>query len=117
VTNETDDAFDIDLGYTGTSQYMIGIQRVEEPRVRPPGSTVPFEPVGDNVIECSSTQGGNLPLSNLNWSNLTMIDNGGAGGVLDAKEECAGVWKKAVFIAGGINDSASASRGMPSSPT
>ncbi|MEO6038728.1 MAG: Ig-like domain-containing protein, partial [Saprospiraceae bacterium] len=108
VTNETDDSYDIDHGYSGTIDYMIAIQRVEAPRERQAGSTFPFEPVGDNVIECSSSQGGEPRKSFLNWSHLTLIDNGGAGGVMDAKEDCAGNYSKVVMVAGGITpDSAS----------
>ncbi|HKP95021.1 MAG TPA: Ig-like domain-containing protein [Fibrobacteria bacterium] len=108
VTNETDDSYDIDHGYSGTIDYMIAIQRVEPPRERGVGSLLPFEPVGDNVIECSSSQGGEPRKSQLHWSHLTLIDNGGAGGVMDAKEDCAGTYEKVVMVAGGITpDSAS----------
>ncbi len=42
VTNQTDDAFDIDHGYGGTINYMIGIQRTEAPRPRQPGISLAF---------------------------------------------------------------------------
>ncbi len=108
VTQQTDDNFDIDHGYSGTIDYMIGIQRTEAPRPRQPGSTLPFEPVGDFVIECSSSQSDLRPLSNLHWSHLTLIDNGGYDGAVDLKEQCAGTYEKMVIVAGGAKlDSAS----------
>ncbi|MEO7427602.1 MAG: hypothetical protein ABI036_20630 [Fibrobacteria bacterium] len=102
VTNETDDGFDLDHGFQGNVDYAIGIQRMEAPRPRDPGSVVPLEPVGDNVIECSSSQGGEPRKSSGHWSHLTLIDNGVSGGVMDAKEDCAGSWEKAVMFASGI---------------
>ncbi len=102
ITNQTDDSYDVDQGYSGTIDYMIGIQRTEAPRLRDPGSTLPFEPVGDFGIECSSTSApGIRPLNALHFSHITLIDNGGYDGAMEDKEECAGTFEKMVVVAGG----------------
>ena len=101
VTQETDDAFDTDHGYSGNSQYMIAIQRVEPPRIRPGGGVLPIETVGDNGVECGSSTSGNSPATHPNWKNVTIIDNGAAFGPFQAKEECGGVYEKMVLVTGG----------------
>lgn len=58
VTNQGDDGFDIDIGYTGTSQYMINIQ--DE------GSNSGIE-AGDKAFDGNNTVA--------TWSNITLIDN------------------------------------------
>jgi hypothetical protein len=108
VTQETDDAFDLDHGYNGTSHHMIAVQRVEPKRPRP-GSTVGSEPVGDNGVECGSSQGDLDPATHPHWSNITLIDNGVAFGPFQAKEDCGGLYEKMVLVTGGAHkDSLSA---------
>ncbi len=107
VTRHTDDGFDIDHGYHGSIDYMIDIQRLEPGRPRP-GSVIGAEPVGDNGIECGSSQGELSPRTHPHWSHITIIDNGKAFGPFQAKEDCGGTFEKMVLVAGGAHpDSAS----------
>jgi hypothetical protein len=108
VTNQVDDGFDIDHGYHGSIEYMINIQRREPARPRP-GSPVGNEVVGDNGIECGSSQGDLSPVTHPHWSHVTVIDNGKAFGPFQAKEGCGGTFEKMVLVAGGAHiDTASA---------
>jgi hypothetical protein len=103
VTNPVDDNFDMDHGFSGNIDYMIGIQQIEPARIRTGGSSIPSETVGDRVIECGSSYLDDFPITMPHFSHVTLIDNGRSGGVFEAKEGCGGTYEKMVMVAGGAN--------------
>lgn len=58
VTNQGDDGFDIDVGYAGTSQYMLNIQDDES---------------NSGIEAGDKAYGGKNTIAN--WSNITLVDN------------------------------------------
>ncbi len=98
ATNQTDDGFDQDNGYSGTGRWLIEIQGKDPAQNRhyyfydANGDTLKYtdgpkagqyhdttytEKVGDNGIEASSNPvAGKVPQSHPKWSNITVIDNG-----------------------------------------
>lgn len=82
ATEQADDGFDIDEGYTGTSQYMIQIQGIDS----------------DYGIECGDKNRGGNRLTDPNWSNITVIGKKDNLGLLYMKDMVAGSWNKMVLV-------------------
>lgn len=128
ATNQTDDAFDIDFGYTGKSQYMINIQgsygRIKrdcaakdsatctlDSAALPTRQWFKFENVGDFAIEAGShttTIGAGAGIkqsaTNPTWSNLTLIDNGVGSAAIDLKENTLGTFDRMLVINSSMTD-------------
>ncbi len=117
ATNQADDGFDLDNGFSGTARWLIQIQGKDPAQVRhyyfytasgdtaknTDGSyhdTTYTEKVGDAGVESSSNPvAGKVPQTQNHWSNLTIIDNGTADGVFQQKENGGGYWDRMLLIA------------------
>jgi hypothetical protein len=118
VTNQVDDGFDSDNGFTGTVSWSANIQGAGANRIREylikdangiiiknaaGGDSIkvsPPEVVGDKCFESSSTKvaaGAATPQTNPTWSHITAIDNGKSGGVLNLNEYAAGTFDHVLF--------------------
>jgi hypothetical protein len=119
-TNQADDGFDMDNGYSGSAKWMIQIQGKSAAQTRhyyfyeANGDTAKYadgpkagqyhdttytENVGDNGIEASSNPvAGKVPQTNPKWSNLTIIDNGVGKGPFQAKENLGGTFDRMLLV-------------------
>lgn len=111
VTNQVDDGFDSDNGFSGTVSWSIDLQGTDANRVREyivktssgADSTVklPDEVVGDKCFESSSTKlasGDATPQTKPTWSNITCIDNGKSGGAVNLNEHAVGIFQKVLLV-------------------
>ncbi len=145
ATNETDDGFDMDNGYSGTGQFMMVIQGKDSAQARhyyfygPTGDTLKYvggpkdgqyhdttytEKVGDNGIEASSNPvAGKVPQSHPKWSNITVVDNGVNKGPLQFKENMGGEYSRMLLVGDSsawmvsVLDLASANNMIAATPT
>lgn len=106
VTNQVDDGFDSDNGFSGKVQWGINVQAVDGTRTR----TIPrtglsdttiIETVGDRCFESSSDKGGSAgttPRTQPTWANITCVDNGKSGGPITLNENAQGLFERSLFI-------------------
>lgn len=111
VTNQVDDGFDSDNGFSGTVKWIMDIQAADGNRVREytvkksDGSDsivkFPDEVVGDKCFESSSTKlasGDATPQTSPTWQNVTCIDNGKSGGAINLNEHAQGTFKNVLLV-------------------
>lgn len=109
VTNQVDDGFDSDNGFTGTVKWIVNVQGAESDRVREyivkksDGTDslvkLPNEVVGDKCFESSSTKLADAsPQTSPTWSNVTCIDNGKSGGAINLNEQAVGTFERVLLI-------------------
>ncbi len=111
VTNQVDDGFDSDNGFSGNVSWSINMQGADADRARvyivkdhlgaDSTVTLPNELVGDKCFESSSTKvagGAATPVTNPTWSHITAIDNGKSGGAINMNQYALGTFDHVLLV-------------------
>jgi hypothetical protein len=111
VTNQVDDGFDSDNGFSGTVGWSINLQGSDDVRKRvyivkdhngaDSTVTLPDEVVGDKCFESSSTKvasGVAAPQTNPTWTHITAIDNGKSGGAINLNQHAVGSFDHVLLV-------------------